>query len=751
MNRKSLKIAVVTAVCLAVAFAFGKNMEKFGEMKNQKPSYIGIQDVTLSDGVMTPESLLAMGRISDACLSPDGSLILYGVSYTDVAQNRSCCNLYVCKKDGSGKTQLTKEGRSISCARWSNDGKYIYFLQGGQLYKAAFKGDKLGRKRKLSDIPEGIAEFKLSPDESMIMYISTIPGPVKGPKDSDPALDKAQAYVADDLMYRHWDHWVTETPRTYIAKLGEGIITKAASTDILREDEPYELPTEPFGGVEQLSWNPDGNQIAYSCRKKMGKEYAFSTDCDIFIYDIQTAQTTVLSCGGGYDTDPVWSPDGRYLAWVSMERDGYEADRQRIMLYDSIEGSIRELTEGFEYDASSLCWLPSGEGIIFPSTIDAIGALCHVSLDRKELVSAANGGVGGIVKRLTPRDWTCSIDAPFSITETEYGYDILGSYCSMMMPTELCHITLDGDGNGSLEKISDENGHILGQFNEIRQEQICLNTPQGEKLYSWVLYPAGFDGVREFPVVEMFNGGPQTCLDQHWSYRWNFYMMAQQGYVVLLPNRHGDSGFGQAWKEQISGDYQGLNMQDYMQVARWAKAQQWCGKIAGVGASYGGFSVYNMMGIHGDLYDCFIAHAGIFDEKAMWYTTEESWFNNWDCGGLSEYSYTPGEMGPRGDGVTFGGMKQGGAPYASGAKTAETYIHDPSSRVTSWHTPILCIHGMLDFRIPYEQGMAAFNAAQMMGVPSRLVIFPEENHWILQPQNALFWHREFFAWLEKWL
>lgn len=738
MNKKSIGIAAMTALCLAVAFALGKNMDSFRKIKESKAGYIGQQEAVITDGVMTPESMLALGRLSDAQLSPDGSLILYGVSYTDVSRNRSCRNLFVCNADGSSRMQITREAKSISCARWSKDGKSIFFLQGGQLYKAAFKGGRIGRKHKLSDVKEGISEYKLSPDQSSIMYISTVPGPVKGPADFDPALDKAQAYVSDGLMYRHWDHWVTEIPHTYIHRFDGGLITKDNSTDLLG-DEPWELPAEPFGGMEQLSWSPDGSLIAYSCRKKTGIEYAFSTNCDIFLYDVATGKTSAVTDGGGYDTDPAWSPDGAYLAWISMERDGYEADRQRIMLYSMEDGSTAELTEGFEYDASGLYWTDDSRGIIFASTINAIGALCRVNI----------GKTG--VERITPAEWLYSIDSPFSVRQTEKGLEILTGVTSMMMPSELARIETGGCGEASLSMITDENGHILDQLSEIRQEQLCLKTAQGEDLYFWILYPAGFDSGRKYPVIEMFNGGPQTCLDQHWSYRWNFCLMAHQGYVVLLPNRHGDSGFGQAWKEQISGDYQGLNMQDYMQVARWAKSQEWCGKIAGVGASYGGFSVYNMMGIHGDLFDCFIAHAGIFDEKMMWYTTEESWFSNWDGGGLRPYEYTPGQTRPKGDGVTFGGMQQAGAPYADVPETKYHYAHDPSSRVTQWHTPVLCIHGMMDFRIPYTQGMAAFNAAQMMGVPSRLVIFPEENHWILQPQNAMFWHKEFFGWLEKWL
>ena len=737
MRRYKMTLAVTMAVCLVAAFASGKYMEKRKSEKKAPVEYIGRQEVDIKNGVLSPEALLALGRLSDPQLSPDGKTILYGVSYTDIAQNRSCRNIFVCNADGSDVHQLTREGKSISCARWSRDGRHIYYLQGGQLYKAMYKGDRLGRKTLLSDVAEGISEFSLSPDEKMILYVSTIPGPVKGPSDFDPALDKAQAYVADALMYRHWDHWVETTPRSFVASMGNGLISKDKSRDILGPDEPWELPTEPFGGIEQLAWHPDGKTIAYSCRKKMGLEYAFSTNCGIYLYDVESGESRGLKTDGGYDTDPVWSPDGRYLAWVSMERDGYEADRQRIMLYDSTDGSMRELTEGYEYDATGLKWLPSGKGLVFASTIKAIGALCYVPVE-------------GGVQRLSPLEWVCSIDSPFYIEEGDRTFSMLTGYSTMFQPTELAKVEISASGS-SIKQISAENAHILDKLNTLRQEQLCIRTPQGEDLYFWAIYPEGFDGVKHFPVVEMFNGGPQTCLDQHWSYRWNFGMMAHQGYVVLLPNRHGDSGFGQAWKEQISGDYQGLNMQDYMLVAKWAKEQPWCGKIAGVGASYGGFSVYNMMGIHNGLFDCFISHAGIFDEKMMWYTTEEAWFGNFDNGGLRTYEYTPGEMGPRGDGITFGGMQQAGAPYADVEKSRRHYANDPSSRVKNWNTPLLCIHGMMDFRIPYEQGMAAFNAAQMMGVPSRLVIFPEENHWILQPQNALFWHREFFGWLDKWL
>lgn len=264
------------------------------------------------------------------------------------------------------------------------------------------------------------------------------------------------------------------------------------------------------------------------------------------------------------------------------------------------------------------------------------------------------------------------------------------------------------------------------------------------------MYPPQFDSTKVYPSILICLGGPQGTLSQSWSYRWNYRLMAAQGYVVVMPNRRGTTAFGQDWCEQISGDYSGLNIQDYLAAARELKAEPYIGKMAACGASYGGYSVYYLAGVHENTFDCFIAHAGIFDEKYMYGETEEMWFCNWDNGGLEEYSYTPGQMGPAGDGKTFGGMQQAGSPWSDNAKAKRHYAHSPSENVTKWNTPILCIHGCMDFRIPYDQGMAAFNCAQMMGVPSKLIMFPEECHWILQPQNALFWHREYFDWLDRW-
>ena len=708
-------------------------------------------EVAIKNGVMTPEVLLALGRLSDPQLSPDGSKILYGVAYQNIEENNSLRNLYICNPDGSGKVQLTNEKKSVSNARWSKDGKTIFFLQGGQLWKAPFKGDKLGKKVKLSDVPNGIGEFKISPDEAQIIYTSTVKNTaVVQPADTDPKLDKAQAYATENLMYRHWDHWVTEVPRSYVAPLNGSKITPENSLDILGTDELFELPTEPFGGVEQLDWAPDSRRIAYSCRKKVGKQYAFSTNTSIYIYDVLTGATVAVTEKGGYDTDPVWSPDGEHLAWISMARDGYEADQQRLFVADIDFGmggeagqngeikvsNIRRIGNDFDHDVAGPVW--HGDKIYFNALMgEAVQSIFRASLD-------------GTIERLTPGNWWTDFFSPFAILDREDGsVEMLTSYYSLEFPVELVSVVAGPEP--SCKQITTENKGILDRLSPIREESVFVETVDHKQMQCWVVYPPEFDASKVYPAIEIVLGGPQGSNSQDWSYRWCYRLMAQQGYIVILPNRRGTTAFGQEWKEQISGDYPGLNMQDYLAAGRYIKSQPYVGKLACVGASYGGYSAYMLEGLHGDLYDCFIAHAGIFDEKQLWFTTEEMWFANWDNGGLTEYAYDPAAgIGPAGDGVTFGGMQQAGAPYASTPKAQRHYSNSPSSMVTKWHTPILCIHGGMDFRIPYEQGMAAFNAAQMMGVPSKLIIFPEENHWILQPQNALFWHRNFFDWLDKW-
>ena len=762
--------AGIAALAIA-AFATITIMKNSSETP-QEDGFIGRSDIKVENGQMTPEVLLAFGRLSDPQVSPDGEHILYGVSYTSVEDNRSVRNLYICNIDGSDEQLLTQSGKSISNARWSADGKQIAFLKGGQIWTAEIGMKKgkwsLGEMRQVSDVPAGVGEFKLSPDQHKVMYISYVKSHVDQPKDKYADLGKATAYTTDDLMYRHWDHTVIEIPHTFVADfcfdIEENAITLENSTDILaNENELYELPTEPFGGLEQLDWSPDGRHIAYSCRKLVGKKYAFSTNTEIYIYNVENGECSVIDMKGGYDTDPVWSPDGSKIAWISMERDGYEADKQRLMMayVNWTKGSpmiwgITDVTEKFKYNTAGPVWSADSKDIYFHSLAEGLqGMFIAKGPDFDVPAGARIKPAPWQIERITSENEWYDFGSPFHIAENEDGSKTYyTTWCSMDFPTELVAVNV-GESVGYTQ-ITHENEHILSQLAEHETEARWLDTVDGKKMLTWVLYPPQFDPSKTYPAITICLGGPQGTLSQGWSYRWNYRLMAAQGYVVVLPNRRGTTAFGQEWTEQISGDYPGLNMQDYLVAARTIKAEPYVDKIAACGASYGGYSVYNLCGIHGDVFDAFIAHAGIFNEEHMYMTTEELWFPNFDNGGLHEAEFDPRvgtaecPVGPAGDGLTFGGIKQGGSPWSTEPKAVRHYKLSPHNLVCNWHTPLMVIHGGMDYRVPVDQGMAAYNCAQMMGVPSRLLIFPDENHWILKPQNAMMWHREYFRWLDQW-
>ena len=715
-------------------------------------AYIGPSEITVEDGHMTPEVLLALGRLSDPQLSPDGEWILYGVSYQSIPENRACRNIYAQRVDDpDAKYQLTRFGKSVSNARWSPDGKAVYYLQGGQLYKASFADGKLGEASQLSEVEAGIDEFALSPDGSKLLYVSQVRSHVGLASEYGDEYDKAKAYETTDLMYRHWDHWVETINHSFVAPLSEKV-TADSSKDLLGPGEEFfELPNGPFGGIEQLAWSPDGKFIAYSCKRLVGTAYAFSTNTCIYIYNVESGETTAVTTSGGYDTTPMWSPDGHYLAWLSMARDGYEADQVRLMLGKVVYNiddasatpgvfSILNITAGFPYNVDEAVWAPDSGSLYFSSLTEGLGAIYRVSPDGKALM------------RLTPEDAWYDFHAPFGFTPDGM---MLTSYASMNFPTELVAVSVPTRPGTRMEglmvRLTHENDHILSQLTPHKTEARWINTVDGQKMLTWVLFPPEFDPAKTYPAIEICLGGPQGSLSQEWSYRWNYLLMCHQGYVVVLPNRRGTTAFGQPWCEEISGDYIGLNMQDYLSAAKMIKSEPYIGKLAACGASYGGYSVYYLAGIHGDVFDCFVAHAGIFNEEHMYMTTEEMWFPNWDNGGTPhEYAYQPGQTGPAGDGITFGGIQQAGSPWSNKPEAVRHYANSPHKLVQNWHTPILCIHGGRDYRVPVDQGMAAYNAAKLMGVPAKLIVFPEENHWILQPQNALYWHHSYFDWLDRW-
>ena len=710
---------ILASGLVAVAAVAGIIMGKFAKGKeSEEKGFIGKSEIRVEDGKMTPEVLLAFGRLSDPQVSPDGKKLLYGVSYNSIEENRSCRNLYISNLDGSDAHLVTRSGKSISNARWSADGKKVAYLMGGQIYIAKLRKDgTLGKGKKVSDIAAGIGEFKLSPDQSQVIFLSTVAGRVKTPGQIYPDLPKAEAYETETMMYRHWDHWVEEIPHSFVGTFdwdkGLGNFFDILGNEGAEDDDvsPYELPTEPFGGLEELCWSPDGTRIAYSCRKMDGKDYAFSTDTEIYLYNIKDGECLRIPMGGGYDTTPVWSPDGRMICWISMERNGYEADKQRLMLADvdgMKVGNIRELSTGFKYNVASPFWDEDSRHIWFNALTEGLQAIYLTDLE------------GNVTRKTDEKLWY-DFTTPFFIDRADGREILYTTWQSMDFPTE---IVAFNTATQTGTKVTDENGHILSQLKEHRTEARMVKTVDGKDMLTWVLYPPEFDQSKKWPAIEICLGGPQGTLSQGWSYRWNYRLMCSQGYVVVLPNRRGTTAFGQEWCEQISGDYCGLNIQDYLCAAKALKDEPYVGKMAACGASYGGYSVYYLCGVHGNVYDAFIAHAGIFNQEHMYMTTEEMWFPTWD---------------------------NGGAPWDNNPTALRHYANSPHKLIGNWHTPLLVIHGGSDFRVPYDQGMAAYNCAQMMGVPSELIVFPNENHWILKPQNAIFWHRSYFNWLDKWL
>lgn len=687
-------------------------------------------DIQLKSDLMTPEALWAMGRIGGAAVSPDAKSIVYQVGYYSVAENKGHQMLFTMAADGSNQKALTVDAQSETSAVWIADGKRIAFLRDGQLW--SMNADGTDRKQ-LTHSKTDIEGFLFSPDETMVILIKSIPyhGSIKeNPSD----LPKATGRLVTDMNYRHWDHYVESIPHPFLAKVtSEGV---DEGEDIL-QGEPYECPMAPFGGIEQLAWSPDSKTIAYTSRKKEGVAYAISTDADIYLYNIHARETKNLckpegyrepaidatksmkdqavnkqaeDCNVGYDTNPSFSPDGKYLAWQSMARNGYESDRNRLCVYELATGKKTYVTESFDSNVDAFTWAPDSKTLYF---LGCWHACIHVYQTNLQ----------GKVMQLT--------DGIYDYGSLQMmGKKLLVTRHSMSSPDDLYVVTPSKkEKKSEVTQLTFENKHILDQLQMGEVRERWVTTTDGKQEQVWVILPPHFDETKKYPTLLYCEGGPQSPVSQFWSYRWNFQIMAAHGYVIIAPNRRGLPGYGSEWNEQISGDWTGQCMKDYLSAIDDAVANLPFvdkDRLGCVGASFGGFSVYYLAGHHDKRFKAFIAHDGAFNLESMYTDTEEAWFSNW------EYD---------------------DAYWNSDAtdNARRTYANSPHKFVDKWDTPILCIHGEKDYRINANQGMGAFNAARMRGIPAELLIFPDENHWVLQPQNGILWQRTFFSWLDKWL
>ena len=697
MFKFNFPLAMASSLMIVGASSCGQQSGEAQADIIDKPTEVKIEDRHYSVDVLE-----AFGRVTSPVVSPDGQKIIYSVSYESVEQNKSNNDLYQMNADGSDKKRLTRTPGSEGNAAWIDGGNKIAYIaaKDGVRQIWIMNADGTGAKC-ISSIENGVEGFSFSPDEKKIVIISEVKYQ-RTAEDVYPDLPKSTGRIIDDMMYKHWNEWVTAIPHPFLADFDGNSVSNVVD---LLVDEPYEAPMKPFGGIESLAWSPDSKKLAYVSRKKTGKEYSLSTNSDIYIYDIESGSTVNLTEGnGGYDTNPAYSPDGKYIAWLSMENDGYESDKNRIFIADVATGEKTDLTSDWDYTATEIAWNTDSKSIYFIAPYLGCCPIFSVQLENKEIKTVAEGTFD--YASLAPADESTLVTMRHS----------------MVQPNEVYSVK-----NGEITKLTDVNDELLAAVDMPTVVNRQVPTTDGKMMTTWVVYPPKFDASKKYPAILYCQGGPQSAVSQFFSYRWNVALMAAQGYIVICPNRRGLPGFGTEWNAQISKDYGGQNMRDYLSAVDDMKKEAYVDgdHIGAVGASYGGFSVYWLAGHHEGRFACLIAHAGIFNMEAQYLETEEMWFANWDMGG---------------------------AFWEKDNKAAQnTFANSPHRFVDKWTAPILITHGEYDFRILSSQGEMAFNAARLNNVPAEMLIFPDECHWIQKPQNAVLWQRVFFRWLDKWL
>ncbi len=661
-------------------------------------------------GILTPEVMWKMGRVGSSTLNATGDKLLYTVTYYNMEENRGVTAIYIEDVASKQITQLTTHASNNVAPAWSEDGSRIYFLSNRsgsmQIWSMSPEGGEIER---VSSTEGDIEGFGISPRGDKLFYVKSVKVAQRLAKDFYPEMEHSTARIYDDLMVRHWSYWDEgEYLHIFVADLDKKGRAKDG-VDIIGEDAAWDTPLAPYFDCGEIAWSNAGDRLAYTCKPLTGAEYAVSTDSDIYIYSVDDRQTVNICKEGdrdsfvGYDKYPVWAPDDSAVAFISQRRAGNESDKERLFVYNFASKSMSDLTANFDYNASNVVWDGVRE-LYFIAPIEATHQLCKVNLN-------------GVVGVLTHGDHdinAVSIAAGVAIAEVT----------KISQASELYDIDL---GTGEMTQFSQINKEVYDNITMGEVQKRWIKTTDGKQMLTWVILPPNFDPAKKYPTLLYCQGGPQSVVSQFWSYRWNFQLMAAQGYVVVAPNRRGLPSFGQEWLDQISGDYSGQNIKDYLSAIDALSKEAWVdsSRLGCVGASYGGYSVYYLAGVHEGRFKSFISHCGIFNFESMYGETEELFFLNNDYGG---------------------------AYWEKNNATAmRSYAASPHKLIDKWDTPMLIITGENDFRIPYTQSLQAFTAARMRGLDARLVEFPDEGHQVFKPQNSLVWNREFFGWLDRYL
>ena len=678
-----------------------------GEQEQKKEPLkidVSLTQDEIAKGLLTPEIMWKYGRVNNPCLSPDGKTLAYTITFYNLQENKGTTHLYVVSTNDGEPKKLTNGVGSDSNPQWTADGQTIRFLstESGSSQLWEIKADGTGH-RQISKIDGDIDGFMVSPDGSKILY-------AKATKmenlsiDIHPDMAKADVRIINNLMYRHFDYWEDGSySHIFIADFKDGALQNLKD---INEGEKWDTPMATDFDINEVQWSPDGKKIVYCSKKLYGKDYAVSTNSDIYVYDLETGKTDNITIENlGYDRNPSYSPNGQFIAWCSMATPGNEADQRRLFILDISTNQKTYLTQGFDQNVDQYVWGEDNKTIYFASGIKGTKQLYKLDIKTKEIAQITKG----------VHDYT--------LCQKQNGV-LIGEKMSMSMAPEFFKVD---EASGTEAQITFTNKDIEEKIKMGEVQERWVKTTDGKDMLVWVVLPPNFDKAKKYPTLLYCQGGPQSTVSQFWSYRWNLQIMAANGYIIVAPNRRGVPSFGQAWNAQISGDYSGQNIKDYLSAIDDVRKEPWVNndKLGCVGASYGGYSVFYLAGHHQKRFKAFIAHCGMYNLESFYGATEETFFPNNDLGG----------------------------PFwdKNNAIAQKSYANSPHKFIQNWDTPIMIITGERDLRIPYTESLQAFNAAQLRGIPSKLLVFPSETHFVTKPQDAVVWQREFFSWLDKWL